>query len=113
MGPLKGPCDFQESPRMCSPSLKNIFSNPDFGVTYLFAVERNRKKIKHLLCQRNASEILTQLEEDDEKLAKIRSMLLEHRKSANTFYFQTNKMKDADVSKNIHISTIMETQMDH
>ena len=85
----------------------------NLGVTYLFAVERNRKKIKHLLCQRNASEILTQLEEDDEKLAKIRSMLLEHRKTANTFYFQTNKMKDADVSKNIHISTIMETQMDH
>ena len=48
-----------------------------------------------------------------QKLAKIRSMLLEDLKTTNTFYFQTNKMKDTDVSKNIHISTIMETQMDH
>ena len=34
----------------------------DLGVTYLFAVEQNREKKKHLLCQQNPSEILTQLE---------------------------------------------------
>ena len=66
----------------------------DLGVAYLLAVEQNWKKIKHLLCQQNASEILTQL-------AKIRSMLVEDRKTVKTFYFQTNKMNDADVRKNI------------
>ena len=33
------------------------------------------------------------------RMAKIRSMLLEDWKTAKTFYFQTNKMKDTDVSK--------------
>ena len=74
---------------------------PDLGVERSFSLPR--------VCLG----ILSLLEKDDQKLAKIRSMLLEDRKTANTFYFQTDKMKNEDVTKNIHISTIMETQMDH
>ena len=74
---------------------------PDLGVERSFSLPR--------VCLG----ILSLLEKDDQKLAKIRSMLLEDRKTANTFYFQREERKDADVSKSIPISTFIETQTDH
>ena len=88
-------------------------SRPDLEVTFLFAVGRNHKKIKQLHRQHFASDIFSQLEWDDQKLAKKRSMLLENWKIAKTCYLKKNKKKTGtDVCKNIHISSFMETQTD-